>query len=117
MIRTAKGLVPTKLSLTFEPGGGGLDGYIMRFDPRDFELLRAAFMELYGKPTQPPSRPKGSGLENELLSWKGEAVVIRLNKYVNVTDGLTDRGIAIVQTRKAWQRDQDAKLGQKDRKP
>jgi hypothetical protein len=117
MIRTAKGLVPTKLLLRFEPGGGGLEAYSMRFAPEDFELLRAAFIELYGKPTLPPSRAKGSGLENEMLYWKGEAVVIQLNKYVNVNEGLTARGIAIVETRKAWQRKQDTKSGQKGRKP
>jgi hypothetical protein len=115
MIRTAKGLVPTKSLLLFEPGVGGLEGYTLRFDPQDFELLRAAFIELYGKPTQPPLRPKGNGLENELLYWKGEAVVIQLNRYVNVNTGKTTNGIAIVETRKAWQRRQDAKSGQKDR--
>jgi hypothetical protein len=114
-IRTAKGLVKTNSLLTFEPGVGGLVQYSLAFASKEFELVRAAFLEIYGEPTQPTFRGREGDFEHEILRWMSQTVVITLSRYVNVAKGQTDRGMALVQTRKAWERSRDAKSGREDR--
>jgi len=90
------GDVPTKALLWFR--SGGFVGVTLRFDPKRFYTIEAAFKERYGPPTstkEDPGKTRG-GLEfvNVEHEWQGSKVYISLKKYA----GTISESRAVIQT-------------------
>ena len=89
------------------------------FKPTDFAALRVAFVERYGAPTSRDERQlqnrMGATFTNEILTWNGEKVRIRLNRYGSKLDS----GNATITTveedrRQNEEATKELKKGQKD---
>lgn len=71
---------------------------VLFFESKDFDQMKAAFLERYGKPTsrETPTiqNRMGAKFEQERLLWTGTKVVISLSRYADSID----KGRAVITT-------------------
>lgn len=76
------GSIKVKSHLSFKPE---FTEVLVEFSPENFELMKAIFIEKYGKPHAAKHKLKANEpdteAQNEILIWHGETVSVSLKKY------------------------------------
>lgn len=102
-----------KYSLIAKTRGSQIQNISMDVGERDFNKLLLIFVEKYGKPTieevQQIQTKRGVNLDNEIYTWKGAKVAIRLDHYsgnINTSSAM----IFNLEVVEAASRDNDRKI-------
>ena len=70
----------------------GMDTVMLGFASEKYDEMKNTFLERYGPPTQTETQPvqnrMGASFLNESLTWTGNVVKIRLEKYGSKITGL-----------------------------
>jgi len=90
---------------------GGMDSAVLSFPRKDFDSLRAVFVEGYGQPTSRTVTVLEPGQNHEILEWSGAKVYVMLShgfigyRAVYSDAVLPKVGIAVIRTQAGMEED------------
>jgi hypothetical protein len=108
-IRYDDWVATAETQVTVELPAGKLAAVSIRFNPRDFQVVKEVFVRRYGKPTLAAIRQlqnaMGAKISSEELTWKGPRIRISLVEHADLSTSVATLGQTADIERRARERE------------